>query len=123
MKLTITIDQKTYEVEVEASEPEPGRPRIPKMELAHARMPAPPPVPLEAASANERVCRSPVPGIVVRMAAHPGQTFEVGDLLLVLEAMKMENNINSPVAGKVAAIKVAVGDSVQAGQVMVEFEQ
>jgi methylmalonyl-CoA carboxyltransferase small subunit len=54
--------------------------------------------------------------------AQPGQTLQVGDILLVLEAMKMETNITAPVAGKVAAIKVGPGESVQSGQIVVEFE-
>jgi biotin carboxyl carrier protein len=58
----------------------------------------------------------------VRIAVQPGQTLQVGDILLVLEAMKMETNITSPVAGKIAAIKVAQGDAVQAGEVVAEFE-
>jgi methylmalonyl-CoA carboxyltransferase 1.3S subunit len=71
---------------------------------------------------EEKVCRSPVSGIVVRIAAQIGQKLQAGDILLVLEAMKMETNITSAIAGQVAAIKVAAGDSVQAGQVVVEFE-
>jgi methylmalonyl-CoA carboxyltransferase small subunit len=71
---------------------------------------------------EERVCRSPVSGIVVRIAVQPGQTLQVGDILLVLEAMKMETNITAPVPGKVAVIKVDPGESVQAGQILVEFE-
>ena len=59
---------------------------------------------------------------MVRVATQVGQTLQAGDMLLVLEAMKMETNITAPVAGKVAAIKVNQGDSVQAGQVVVEFE-
>jgi biotin carboxyl carrier protein len=47
---------------------------------------------------------------------------QVGDILLVLEAMKMETNITSPVAGKIAAIKVGQGDAVHAGEVVAEFE-
>lgn len=68
------------------------------------------------------MCRSPVSGIVVRVAAQVGQTLQVGDVLLVLEAMKMETSVTSPVAGKVAAIKAAQGESVQNGQIVVEFE-
>jgi methylmalonyl-CoA carboxyltransferase small subunit len=71
---------------------------------------------------EEKVCRSPVSGIVVKVVAQPGQTLQVGDILLVLEAMKMETNITAPVAGKVAAIKVGPGESVQSGQIVVEFE-
>ena len=127
MKLNITIDSKTYEVEVEASEPEaPGAPpRGWTMESSPVRVPAAPaPVkPVDATPVNEtKVCRSPVAGIVVRVATQVGQTLQIGDALLILEAMKMETSVTSPVAGKVAGIKVAQGDSVQCGQVLVEFE-
>jgi methylmalonyl-CoA carboxyltransferase small subunit len=126
VKLNITIDNKTYEVEVEASEPEaPAPPRGYTMEPTPVRVPAAPaPVkPTEAAPVNEgKVCRSPVSGIVVRVVTQVGQTLQVGDVLLILEAMKMETSVTSPVAGKVAAIKVAQGESVQSGQVVVEFE-
>ena len=127
MKLTITIDQKTYEVEVEAAEPEAPvlSPRGIAVESAPVRLPAKPAPAAPADSAavdEEKVCRSPVSGIVVRATAQVGQTLQVGDVLLVLEAMKMETSVTAPVAGKVAAIKVNSGDSVQAGQVLVEFE-
>ena len=95
------------------------------MESSPVRVPAAPaPVkPAEAAPVNEgRVCRSPVSGIVVRVVTQVGQTLQVGDVLLILEAMKMETSVTSPVAGKVASIKVSPGDSVQSGQVAVEFE-
>jgi methylmalonyl-CoA carboxyltransferase small subunit len=79
--------------------------------------------PVDAGPVDEaKVCRSPVSGIVVRVATQAGQTLQVGDVLLILEAMKMETSVTSPFAGKVAAIKVAQGESVQSGQVMVEFE-
>ena len=85
------------------------------------------PAPVAAPSAvpveNEaKVCRSPVSGIVVKLVAQPGQSLQVGDSLMVLEAMKMETNITAPVAGKVATIKVKPGDTVQADEVVVEFE-
>jgi methylmalonyl-CoA carboxyltransferase small subunit len=73
--------------------------------------------------ANEdKVCRSPISGIVVKVASQPGQQIQTGDTLLVLEAMKMETNITAPVAGKIAKINVNQGDGVQSGQVLVEFE-
>ena len=129
MKLNITIDGKTYEVDVEPAEPESpaGAPHnVSGLNLSSA------PVRVPAASAappaesrlenEEKVCRSPVSGIVVRVAAQVGQNLQPGDILLVLEAMKMETNITAPSAGKVAAIRVNQGDSVQAGQVVAEFE-
>lgn len=125
MKLHITIDNKTYEVEVEAAEPEgPAAPRNVVMESAPVRVPAAAaPKPADDTGVEEsKVCRSPVSGIVVRVVTQVGQTLQVGDVLLVLEAMKMETSMTSPVAGKVAAVKVAQGEPVQNGQVVVEFE-
>ena len=72
---------------------------------------------------EEKVCRSPVSGIVASVSAKEGQSLEVGDELLVLEAMKMETQVTASAAGRVASVKVKAGDSVQAGQVLVEFEQ
>ena len=127
MKLKLTINEKTYEVDVEAAEPEaPAAPKGYAVDPAPVRLPAAPPASAPAApvaTANEdKVCRSPVAGIVVKVVAQPGQTLQVGDILLVLEAMKMETNITAPVAGKVAAIKVAAGESVASGQIVAEFE-
>ncbi|HLK62312.1 MAG TPA: biotin/lipoyl-containing protein [Bryobacteraceae bacterium] len=130
MKLTITIDGKTYEVDVEVAEPEtPAGPRTVtgfNIGSAPLRVPAesvPVAPPAEQVPVNEqKVCRSPVSGIVVRVSAQVGQTLQTGDILVVLEAMKMETNITAPRAGKIASIAVNQGDSVQAGQVVVEFE-
>jgi len=132
VKLKVTIDGRTYEVEVEAAEPEPQGPPAPRQFVvnpAPVKVPAGPPAPAPAPAAQggapvdeSKVCRSPVSGIVVRVAAQVGQTLQTGDVLLVLEAMKMETNITAPNAGKIAAIKVNQGDGVQSGQVVVEFE-
>jgi methylmalonyl-CoA carboxyltransferase 1.3S subunit len=123
VKLKITIEGETYEIEVEAVEPasSQGPPRGYATESAAVRVPAAPP-PAAPPVSGEKVCRSPITGVVVRVAVQPGQTIQAGDILLVLEAMKMETNITSPTAGKVSAIKVGEGESVQAGQVVAEFE-
>lgn len=130
MKLKITVDGKVYEADVEVFEPEqpfpgfyppPGHARVP----ASAPVVAPPPAASSGAApvADEsKVCRSPFAGTVAKVSAQPGQTIQVNDVLLVLEAMKMETVITAPIAGKVAKINVNVGDAVQAGQVLVEFE-
>ncbi len=127
MKLKITINEKVFEVDVEAVEPEvaPVLTNARVVESAPVRLPA---APGPAAAVDEqpvneaKVCRSPVSGVVVRVVAQVGQSLQEGDVLLVLEAMKMETNITAPVAGKVASIKMAQGEGVQAGQVVVEFE-
>jgi len=126
VKLKITVDGKLYEVDVEASEPEAARPAT----AAAPRVPASAPVaaPPKPASGKHpvgdgaKVCRSPIAGTVVRVLAQPGQSIQVGDVLLVLEAMKMETNITAPVAAKISAINAKPGEAVQSGQVVVEFE-
>jgi methylmalonyl-CoA carboxyltransferase 1.3S subunit len=133
VRLNIAIDGRTYEVDVEAVEPDAPSP------LMHAFQKGPSPVKLPAATPaaapaapvpasepkevnEQKVCRSPVSGIVIRVAAQVGQTLQTGDVLLVLEAMKMETNITAPGPGKIAAIPVIAGDGVQSGQIVVEFE-
>jgi methylmalonyl-CoA carboxyltransferase small subunit len=129
VKLKITIDNRVFEVEVEAAEPEPhGPPAGYVFQPGAVRVPAAPlpsPAKTNASSPVEneaKVCRSPISGIVVKIASQPGQQIQTGDTLLVLEAMKMETNITAPVAGKIAKINVNQGDSVQSGKVLVEFE-
>lgn len=127
MKLKITVDSKTYEVEVEAVDPvAPAQPpRGYTVQSAPVRVPGASSVEAAAPAGpvnEEKVCRSPVAGIVVRVVAQAGQAIQVGDVLLVLEAMKMETNITAPFKGKVSAVKAVAGDGVQVGQVVVELE-
>jgi methylmalonyl-CoA carboxyltransferase small subunit len=129
LKLKITVDGKVYEVEVDVSEPEPPQPSyLPPVSGAAARVPAAvPPVAAapdspRAVADESKVCRSPIAGVVRRVSAQVGQAIQANDVLLMLEAMKMETVITSPVAGKVARVNAGVGDAVQSGQVLVEFE-
>jgi methylmalonyl-CoA carboxyltransferase small subunit len=129
VKLKITLDNKVYEVDVEASEPEP-EPLPPAgyiMQPTVAQVPAVAPAAKSPAAGDanvneDKVCRSPINGIVVKIAAQPGQQIQPGDTLIVLEAMKMETNITAPVAGKISKVNVKAGDPVQSGLVLVEFE-
>jgi methylmalonyl-CoA carboxyltransferase small subunit len=131
MKLNITIDGKTFEVEVDATEqesPAASTHNLGGLSVGSAplRVPAgtaPAAPTAESKPVNEeKVCRSPVSGIVVRVPVQVGQSLQPGDILLVLEAMKMETNITAPSAGKIAAIRTNQGDGVQAGQIVMEFE-
>lgn len=129
MKLRITLNDKTYEVDVEVAEADTASlpPAYPIGSAALSGSVAGAPAAAAAAPRSEtvdeaKVCRSPVSGFVVRLIAQPGQALQVGDPLMVLEAMKMETNITAPIAGRVAALRVAQGDNVQSGQVVVEFE-
>lgn len=132
MKLKITVDGKIYEVDVEVSEPEPTQAtyfpplqaRVPAGSPATSTPPARPAGGGAAAPVADeaKVCRSPLAGVVSKISAQVGQAIQVNDVLVVLEAMKMETVITAPAAGKVAKINANVGDSVQQGQVLVEFE-
>ena len=65
---------------------------------------------------------APIPGKVVGVKVKPGDEVEPGQPLVVLEAMKMENELAADQAGKVAAIHVAAGDTVEGGELLVELE-
>jgi acetyl-CoA/propionyl-CoA carboxylase biotin carboxyl carrier protein len=73
-----------------------------------------------AASGN--AIKAPMQSTVVKIAVSVGDTVQEGDLVLVLEAMKMEQPMNSHKAGKIKSISAAVGATVPAGTVLVEFE-
>jgi methylmalonyl-CoA carboxyltransferase 1.3S subunit len=133
VKLRITVDGKVYEVDVEVAPPEhPIYGVGGYFPMSPARVPAPAPAAAAPATLpgsdtgtpvnEEKVCRSPISGIVVRVTVQVGEQIQIGDGVLVLEAMKMETDITAPVAGKVSQINVNVGDSVKGGQVLVEFE-
>lgn len=66
--------------------------------------------------------KAPMPGLILSINVKEGQEVAEGDSLLVLEAMKMENNFNSPRAGIIQSIVVNQGQAVDKGQVLIEFE-
>jgi methylmalonyl-CoA carboxyltransferase small subunit len=128
LKLRITIDGKTYEAEVEILEDEESEhPYVPYMSAPVSYTPAPisftpAPAPVDTSSDGGRVCRSPVTGLVITVNVEPGQAVEANDVLLVLEAMKMENQVTAPHAGTVKSVNVVPGNSVKVHQVLLEFE-
>ena len=130
MKLRITVDQKTYEVDVEVAEDDRapgGQPHAYIHAGAPTALPSAPPPPPRAAGARQpgcedKVCRSPVSGVVVRVTAQAGQQIQANDLLLVLEAMKMETNITSPRGRQSQSHQGRGGRRRAGGQVLVEFE-
>jgi len=66
--------------------------------------------------------RAPLPGTILQIKKKVGDEVKSGDLLLIMEAMKMENNINADRSGKITALKCNVGDSVLEGDVLIEIE-
>ncbi len=130
MKLKIEIDGKGYEVDVDVQEDRDLRfmhGYVPPYAPVERVTVPPPPMPKPAAanptaSSDDKVCRSPMAGIVVRVNVQIGQQIQSNDVLMVLEAMKMETNITAPVTGSVKSVDVSAGDAVQVNQVLVQFE-
>ena len=128
MKLQITIDGKTYAADVEVLDEDAGEDLPGDLsDSASAQHPLPPgaytPTRVaETHSADEKLYQSPVNGLVIRVNVVPGQELKAGDLILVLEAMKMETSITAHHAGRVKAVNVAAGNPVKLHQVLVELE-
>ena len=108
---TITVNGNVYEVTVE--EGFTGAASAPKA-AAPAPKAAPAPAAAPAAAGSVAVT-APMPGKILGVKASAGQAVKRGQVLLILEAMKMENEIVAPQDGTVASINVAVGDSVEPG--------
>ena len=105
---TITVNGNVYEVTVE--EGFTGAASAPK-----AAAPAAAPKAAPAGAAGAVAVTAPMPGKILGVKASAGQAVKRGQVLLILEAMKMENEIVAPQDGTVATINVAVGDSVEPG--------
>jgi len=128
MKYIVTINDKNYEVEVErgqatlikttqAAAPAPQPVAAP---AAPAAQPAQPVQAAPAAPANVsgEPVKAPMPGTILDIKVSPGSTVKAGDLLVILEAMKMENEILAPRDGTVAQIITSKGTSVSTGDVL-----
>jgi biotin carboxyl carrier protein len=113
MKLRITIEGKAYEVDVEVLDE--GTPATPAPVVPAKPAPSP-------HLPGERVCKAPIPGNIVRINVSPGQSVEAGEVVLLLEAMKMQTPIKSPVSGTVKSVRVKEGQAVTQGQLLVELE-
>lgn len=125
MKYKVTLNGKTYEVEVEkgkailldeyeALAPAPAAEAAP----APAAAPAAPAAPAPAASVNlaaGETVSAPMPGNILRVDVNQGDTVKAGQILIILEAMKMENEIVAPKDGTVAQVVTSKGAVVDTG--------
>ena len=130
MKYKVTLNGHTYEVEVEAgkamllAEYEAVAPAAPVAPVAIAPVAeaapaaAAPAAPAAVTGAGEAVA-APMPGTIVKVNVTAGQAVNVGDVLCVLEAMKMENDITAPKAGTVTQVVTSKGASVNSGDPLV----
>lgn len=126
--LKITVNGTAYDVQVEevaagaapVVAPAPAaKPAAPAAAPTPAAAPAPAaaPVPAGAETVN-----SPMPGTIVSVNVSAGQNVKKGDVLVVLEAMKMENEIMAPRDAVVASVQVNKGDSVDSGTPLVSLQ-
>ncbi len=132
MKYKVTLNGRTYEIEVEAGKAmlldeyeaiAPSAPAAAPAPVAAAPVAAPAvaaaaPAAPAAPVAGEAVT-APMPGNILKVNVTAGQAVKEGDLLVVLEAMKMENEIFAPKSGTVAQVLVQKGSTVDTGATMV----
>jgi methylmalonyl-CoA carboxyltransferase small subunit len=128
LKLRITIEGKTYEAEVEIiedAETEPIYESYSAFPVPYSPQAVPgsvQPLSTDVDAGDEKVCHSPINGLVISVHVVPGQTVEPNDLIIVLEAMKMETQVTARHKATVKNVLVAPGDSVKVRNVLVEFE-
>ncbi len=119
----VTVNGQTYEVSVEevaqgsapAAAPVAAAPAAPKAAPKPAAKPAP-------AAGSGTPVKAPMPGTILDVKVRVGDTVTNGQAICVLEAMKMENEIPAPKAGKVTSILASKGNSVNTGDVLATIE-
>ena len=113
-KYNVTVNGTAYEVTVEAVDASDVKAAAPAATPAPAAAPAPAAKP---ATGGETVS-SPMPGTILSVNVTNGAAVKKGDVLMVLEAMKMENEIMSPCDGTVTSVNVSKGAAVETGAVL-----
>lgn len=116
-KYNITVNGTTYEVVVE--EVTSGASHTPVYSAPVSTASTPKSQPTAVGGANK--VHAPMPGTILEVKVAPGQTVKKGDVICVLEAMKMENDIPSPCDGVVASVLVQKGSTVAANDVIVSI--
>ena len=112
----VSVNGKSYQVELEnAPAAQPMAPAAPQPAPAPQAAPAPASQPAAAPAGAGSAVNSPLPGVIIEVSVKEGQTVKAGEKVAVLEAMKMENEIQADKAGTITKIHVNKGDSVLEG--------
>ena len=116
-KANVTVNGKTYEVELDKpAKPEVSKPvSRPAAAAAPAATPAAAPAPKAAPAAGGAGIKAPLPGVILDIKVKVGDAVAKGQTIAILEAMKMENNINADREGTVVSINVEKGQSIAEG--------
>ena len=115
----VEVNGTPYKVEMEKA------PKVVVKPVTRPTTPAPAPTPVvkpAAPSTGKSGVKSPLPGVILDIKVNVGDTVKKGQTIIILEAMKMENNINADKDGKITAINVSKGDSVLEGNDLVIIE-
>ena len=118
----VTVNGEEYKVEWEKPKEEKPVVKVQPAATKPAPTAATAPAPTPTASVNGHAIKTPLPGVIIDVKVNAGDVVKKGDTVVVLEAMKMENNINADRDGKVIDIKVAKGDAVADGAVLLIIE-
>jgi oxaloacetate decarboxylase alpha subunit len=123
-RYAVTVNGRTYDVEVAPSGAvQHIGPRVSVAEVPAAALPEPPVAATKRLLEDRAVhnVKAPLAGTVLRVLCVADQTVQAGEVVFVLEAMKMEIEVRAPCAGAAAAIAVRQGDAVEAGRVLVQL--
>ena len=118
----VTVNGAEYTVEWEKPVEEKPVVKVQPVAAKPATAAATPAAAPAAAPVNGHTIKTPLPGVIINVKVNVGDTVKKGDTVVVLEAMKMENNINTDRDGKVTAVQVAKGDTVADGAVLIVIE-
>ena len=116
-KYNVTVNGTAYEITLEVADAAEIKATAPAAAPAAAPAPAAVAAPT-AAPANGETVTAPMPGTILAVNVSNGAAVKKGDVLMVLEAMKMENEIVAPADGTVASVNVTKGSSVETGAVL-----
>ena len=120
--VTVTVNGEEYKVEMEKpAEPEKKKPVLGKPAAATAAATDEPAADKGSVNKNNAI-KAPLPGVITDIKVAVGDEVQVGDTVVVLEAMKMANNLQAEKAGKVTAICVKIGESVMEDDALVVIE-
>lgn len=115
-KYKVTVNGTAYEITLEAVDASAVSTAAPAAPAAAA--PAAAPTPAAAPAAGGETVMSPMPGTILSVNVQNGTAVKKGDVLMILEAMKMENEIMSPCDGTIASVNVTKGTAVESGTVL-----
>ena len=118
-RFNVTVNGVSYDVTVEEITNDTTAPVAPKAAPKVAPTAAPKAAPVQNGTAGAIKVKAPMPGNIMKVNVSVGDTVKRGDVLCVLEAMKMENDISAPEDGVVASVNVQKGASVQSEEVII----